>query len=133
MSRTSKVAIALGLLLGMAGWSIQAQEEARAKRSEFMRLKLDYAKNVLEGLATENLTKVAKNAKDLKMMSAAALWEVPTIPKLEYGRYTSEFQRVADELAKQAEAKNLDAATLAYVQLTMNCVNCHKYVRTVDR
>ena len=29
----------------------------------------------------------------------------------------------------KAKAKNLDGATLAYVRLTMNCIECHKYVR----
>jgi hypothetical protein len=42
---------------------------------------------------------------------------------------TNEFQRLCDELAEKSRAKNIDGATLAYLRLTMNCVNCHKYVR----
>jgi hypothetical protein len=30
---------------------------------------------------------------------------------------------------RKAKDKNIDGATLAYLRLTMNCVNCHKYVR----
>lgn len=127
----------LTLTLGWAAMSFggprSTLENEDEKRAEFMRLKLDYSKNVLEGLSTDRLALVARNAKDLKLMSAAALWDVPKIPMLEYSEYTADFQRIADELAREADAGNLDGATLAYVQLTLSCVNCHKYVRTVDR
>ncbi len=122
------------------GWAALSFGEPRStleneddKRAEFMRQKLEYSKNVLEGLSTDRLALVARSANDLKLLSAAALWDVPRIPKLEYSEYTADFQRIADELAREANAGNLDGATLSYVQLTMNCVNCHKYVRTVDR
>jgi hypothetical protein len=32
-------------------------------------------------------------------------------------------------LIRQADKENLDGAALAYVQLTLSCVNCHKVVR----
>ncbi|MEW4570532.1 hypothetical protein AB1L88_21940 [Tautonia sp. JC769] len=106
---------------------------AQDKRAELMALKLDYAKNVLEGLTLEKMDLVAKNAQDLKLLSAAAEWEPATVPGPLYLVYTREFQRIADSLAENAKDQNLDAATLAYVQLTMNCVECHKYVRSTDR
>ena len=93
-------------------------------------MKLEYSKLVLEGLTMENYATIIKNAKALKTLSEAAEWEVPTIPNAgEYIVFTSEFQRLADELARKAADKNMDGATLAYLRLTMNCVNCHKYVR----
>jgi hypothetical protein len=107
--------------------------EAQDKRAELMALKLDYAKNVLEGLTLEKMDLVAKNAQDLKLLSAAAEWEPATVPGPLYLVYTREFQRIADSLAESAKGQNLDAVTLAYVQLTMNCVECHKYVRSTDR
>src|SRR5204863_284991 len=48
-----------------------------------------------------------------------------------YVLYSAEFQRVADNLAKNAQDKNLDAAALSYVELTLTCVKCHKHVREV--
>jgi hypothetical protein len=42
---------------------------------------------------------------------------------------TTEFQRYADDLIKNARQHNIDGATLAYLKLTMNCVQCHKFVR----
>ena len=38
-----------------------------------------------------------------------------------------------DALIQAADEKNLDAATLAYTQLTISCVNCHKQVRAAEK
>ena len=95
---------------------------------------LEFAKNVLEGITVENYDLISKNAKGLKRLSSAAEWEVPSIPNIdEYLPYTNEFQRHCDDLVKAAKDKNVDGATLAYVRLTTNCVNCHKYVRANKR
>ncbi len=108
----------------------RAGQHEKQARSEFMRRKLELSKNVLEGLSLEQYPMIEKNAKALKVLSQAAEWEVPTIPNAtDYVALTSEFQRYADDLAKAAKQGNIDGATLAYVKLTMNCVQCHKYVR----
>jgi hypothetical protein len=98
-----------------------------------MRQKLDFSKRVLEGLTLEDYDAIAQSGRALKTLSEAAEWEVPTIPAIEYVPYTTEFQRVCDGLVKAAKAKNIDEATLAYVQLTMSCVKCHKYLRVVTK
>ena len=51
----------------------------------------------------------------------------------DYVALTTEFQRYADDLARNAKEHNIDGATLAYVKLTMNCVQCHKYVRFASK
>jgi hypothetical protein len=110
-----------------------AEQEPRS-RAEFMRMKLEFSKKVLEGLTLEDYPGITKSARALKRLSEAAEWEVPTIPNAtEYVAFTGEFQRVADELAQKAKDRNIDGATLAYLRLTMNCVNCHKYVRQTGK
>jgi hypothetical protein len=47
----------------------------------------------------------------------------------EYELFLNGFRRDAQALAKSAGDKNLDAASLAFVQLTLDCVSCHKYLR----
>ena len=132
----SRIRIALAVLVPCAGvLTTRGQDDAKAaKRSQFMRQKLEYSKGVLEGLAVEDYDLIARNAKGLKALSQAAEWEVSTIPNVdEYLPYTADFQRLADDLMKKARARNLDGATLAYVQMTMSCVKCHKYVRDVTK
>lgn len=133
-NRRRTALVLAGLAMAATFLAARAQEPRQHSRAEFMRLKLEYSKQVLEGLTMENYETLIKNARALKKLSQAAEWEVPTIPNAgEYIVFTTEFQRLTDELAKKAGEKNLDGATLAYLRLTMNCVNCHKYVRQVAR
>ena len=126
--------VSAGLAIAATFLAAQAQEPSRRTRAEFMRMKLEYSKQVLEGLTLEEYPKIVQGAKALKKLSQAAEWEVDTIPDAsEYLAFTNEFQRLADELAKKAGEKNIDGATLTYLRLTMNCVNCHKYVRREAR
>ncbi len=126
--------VATGLAIAATFLAAQAQGPSRRTRAEFMRMKLEYSKQVLEGLTLEEYPKIVQGAKALKKLSQAAEWEVDTIPDpSEYLAFTNEFQRLADELAKKASEKNIDGATLTYLRLTMNCVNCHKYVRREAR
>jgi hypothetical protein len=132
MKNCSLCIVALGVLsaVGFLAVGSSGQDARSAKRSAFMRQKLEFSKNILEGLAREDYSLIAKNAKALTLLSQASEWEVETIPDVEqYVPYTTEFQRLTADLTKNAKAKNLDGATLAYVQLTMSCVKCHKFVR----
>jgi cytochrome c556 len=133
------IAVAAGLILatgavGITAWARVQDPTPKGSRTAFMRQKLEFTKDVLEGLTTENFAMIEKNGKLLKKLSTASEWEVPTIPNVEeYLPYTTEFQRLCDELTTAAKAKNIDGATLAYVRLATNCVNCHKYVRNVGK
>ena len=92
-----------------------------------MRKKVAAANKVLEGLATEDFKKIAENAERLRIISRAASWHV--IDSEDYTRRSKDFQQEASDLKKHAEQKNLDAATIDYVRLTMTCVECHKHLR----
>ncbi len=128
--KRTRLVIALVVVItagsGTARWSM-AQDDG--KRKEFMRLKLETAKALLEGLALENYELLEKNAIALKKLSMGAEWEVLTIPSLDYVGFTSDFQRAADELRDKAKAKNIDGSTLAYTKLTQSCVKCHQSMR----
>jgi hypothetical protein len=118
------------LTMVLVALTTRGADPAAEKRRVFMRQKLEFSKMVLEGLTLENYDKISTGAHALKRLSMAAEWEVPTIPNFpDYVAYTNEFQRLTDEMSEKAKAKNIDGATLAYLRLTMNCVNCHKYVR----
>jgi hypothetical protein len=123
------LSVALVLTLGLAASMAPAQQKTPTRR-EFMRDKLEFSGKILEGLAVEDYAMIEKGARALKKLSQAAEWEVSTIPNVpEYVVFTAEFQRLADDVAQKARDKNIDGATLAYVKITMSCVNCHKYIR----
>jgi hypothetical protein len=135
-THASRLLVGLALIAASVATSgSRGQDDLKPdKRAEFMKLKLEYSKKVLEGLVTEDFAAITDGARKLNRLSRAAEWEVPTIPNAEeYLHFTADFQRIADDLIKNARAKYLDGATLAYTRLTINCVDCHKYVRIVGK
>src|SRR5262249_11137440 len=114
MKRSLVVVVLVVALAGGLAASGLGQQKSRLPG--FMRPKLDHSKAVLEGITLENFDLVAKSARALKELSEAAEWKVS--PSVTYLRYSGEFQRLAEELIQQAKDKDIDGATLAYVQLT---------------
>lgn len=95
----------------------------------FMRLKLARSQELLEGIALEDFSKIEKNAQAISLLCEDELWQVLRTP--DYLAHSEHFRRTADSITKAARKKNLDGAALGYVALTMQCVECHKYVRDV--
>jgi len=103
----------------------QAEKESGVK--ETMRQKVAYSQQVLVGITLEDYGLVADNAKKLVELSNRTNWYSRQVP--EYELFLNEFRRNAQELMKAGEEKNLDAASIAYGQMTLSCVSCHKFIR----
>ena len=114
-------AAALGL------WSRAGAEDERV--AKLMREKLERSQKILEALALEDYGVIARNADQLGVLSQAAAWNVLQTP--EYAAHSADFLRLTQKLGRMAREKNIDGATLAYVELTINCVACHRHVRSV--
>jgi hypothetical protein len=104
-------------------------EKAPSKRSELMQRKLLESQRLLEGIALSDFGKIEKHAAELAAISRMAEWRV--LKTADYEMFSNSFQRSADDLVKHAKNKNIDAAALSYVELTLTCVKCHKHVRDV--
>lgn len=100
------------------------------KVAVFMRAKLAHADRVLEGLAVEDYELIERAAQELSLASLDSNWQV--LQTEDYVRQSAEFRRSCDALKKAAQEKNLDGATIAWVEVTLKCVQCHKYVRDAD-
>jgi len=96
-------------------------------QAKFMRQKLDASNQILEGLVTEDSDLVIKGAKILVEMSSAEKWQ--TQHNVMYKQYSSEFQQAAKKLMEAAEKENFDGAALKWIDTTMKCMECHKFVR----
>ncbi len=120
--------IAALVMLGLLAGQSHSQQQAN-KVSEFMKLKLQHAQKVLEGLVMEDFDTIEKNSQSLSLLSQAETWQVLQTP--DYLQHSGEFRRAANAVTNAARDKNIDGAALAYLEMTMKCVNCHKYVRDV--
>ena len=115
--------IALGVWLYGGTTSAEPREELR----DFMRLKLKHTQAAVEGLVMDDLHKVANSAQEMSLLSLAETWQVLNTPQ--YLEQSRKFRQAADALSAAAKKNNLDQATTAFNQVTVRCVECHKYIR----
>lgn len=128
-------AVAVMVVCG-AGWVAAGQAGREASQrpdavADFMRVKLAHCQDVLEGLTTENFDLLGKAAQELSLVSEDASWQV--LQTEDYARQSAEFRRSCDRLRQAAKDRNLDGAALAWMEVTMKCVQCHSYVRDEQR
>jgi hypothetical protein len=96
---------------------------------KLMQRKLKASQKVLEGIALSDFGMIGENADELVQVSKATEWRALQTPM--YELLSNEFRRNAETLGRMAKERNLDGATLTYLDLTMTCVKCHKHVREV--
>ena len=124
-TRIALIAAAVILVGSLTAAIAQSKRERAAK--EFMRDKLELSQRVLEGIVTEDYDLIIARGTKLSAMTKEADWRLFENPNYEQQSVT--FRRHVDSLLKAAKNKDSDAATLAYVRMTMSCVDCHKLVR----
>jgi hypothetical protein len=122
---TGLFAVILGLSVAVLASS--GREPEKGKENELMRRKLACSQKVLEGIAVADYKMIGKNAEELLQISKEAGFRVLKTPT--YELHTNQFRRSVEALIQNAKEKNIDAAALTYVDLTLTCVKCHKHVR----
>jgi hypothetical protein len=129
MVQRSGLAI-LGLVLialFVGAFSSNGQEPKTKDLKRIMEQKLKHAQGLLEGLAQEDYPMIRDHALELRRAGEDSLKLIS--PNLTYVKYVTEFVSIADELDRRAKEEDLNGATLSYIRLTMNCVECHKFTR----
>jgi hypothetical protein len=124
------------MMLSFACFSVARTEEQAGKSSDepkqasiWMKQKLFASHNILTGLTKADYGVIAENAKSMLVLEYLEKWFRSDIPG--YRSQLTDFEHANQGLVKAAQEKNLDAATVSYMQLTISCVNCHKLVRDV--
>jgi hypothetical protein len=131
------VGLPIAVVIGMpvlVGHGAEPQEDPQVldrgiakELNELMRRKLENSQKVLEGIVLSDFDKIARHANELIAISKQAEWQVLKTP--EYESYSNDLRRNAEVLIQHSKEKNLDGTVLAYVDLTLTCVKCHKHVR----
>jgi hypothetical protein len=94
---------------------------------KFMRAKLLHSQKLLEAITVEDYDMMAKSSQEMSLLTLAETWQV--LQTADFLHESTAFRRSADAMTAAAKKKNLDAAALAYVEMTMQCVKCHKMIR----
>jgi hypothetical protein len=114
------VALALIVLLAFPA-AQQSPVEA------LMKAKAGYAHRLLDAVVLGDLETVRDQAFRLKAVAETADWNV--MNTTEYVRETDAFLDAVNGL-QIAGGEGVDSAALAYMQVTLSCVRCHRYVST---
>ena len=101
--------------------------QANENPSFWMEQKLIFSQKILAGLSRGDFDEIHKNATAMKGLNKVEYFVRREPP--EYRTQLRVFQYATDEMIRHAEKSNLDGATLAFAQLTISCVNCHKQLR----
>ncbi len=126
LNRFHKLTI-VGCVLAFATIAVTSQAQTKTVAKDLMKLKLQSAQLTLEALALEDYEALGRHAQQLHLISQETGWNL--IQTKQYQLHSSQFRRTAQRIVNAAKRKNLDAASLAYVQLTLSCIECHKHVR----
>ncbi len=90
--------------------------------------KLNASTQILEGLCLEDFDAIEKGAEKLKSMSNEERWRVSNDAM--YRQQSAEFRDAVENILTAAkEKKSLDSAALAWTKTTLNCIECHRWVR----
>jgi hypothetical protein len=109
---------------------VQQDEKIKtAARKQFMRGKLISNKKIVEGLSLKDFALVREGAEGVNALVKGQHWFV--LDTLEYQDYSKDMEQAAQKLIKAADDKNMEAAALRYFDVTLNCIDCHRYLETV--
>jgi hypothetical protein len=140
-SRTLAIAVVAILALASAhGLSQNPKKEQKDKpdalplpnEAQVMQVKLQRFQALLEAITREDYKAMEANASSLARIVEMTAF-LRAYKTEEYEVQARAFKRAAVTLAAKAEDKNLDGATLAYLDMTMGCVKCHNHFRGKKR
>ncbi|MCM2369714.1 hypothetical protein [Aporhodopirellula aestuarii] len=130
------VSFVLGAALGADGDShtpgdSEVPEQADEQQLDFwMQKKLDYSGGILRGLSMGDFDVIETSANQMRVLNRI---EGFVRSRHEgYRAHVRSFERVTEEIIRQAEQKNIDGVTLAYHQMVVSCVRCHQSIRETN-
>jgi hypothetical protein len=104
------------------------------KPSDWMKQKLEMSQKILASLTKGDFDAVESNAQKMNIVNYLEKQVAADQPHYKvYMRQLNAFETANRELLRQSAAKNIEGSTLAYVQLTVSCVHCHKVVRDAKK
>ena len=104
-----------------------SQPADESPKNVWMKMKLKYGQNIYTSIAQADVDAIAFDAKRLKALN----WfeGIAHSKDANYQEQMKFFEAANDKLINEAERKNLDGCTLAFMQMTFSCTACHQKLR----
>ena len=112
----------------MDSFGDEKQPEGKNQPESFwMKKKLEFSQNILAGIANADFDKIVTSAEAMRNLSKIEGFIRSRTPG--YRTQLQIFEESAEEIIRQGKKDNVEGAALAFTQLTISCVNCHKQLR----
>lgn len=108
-----------------------APQPTATPAEEVMWRKLDLAHDVLDAIALDDFEALAAYADDLGELGEAGEWL--EAESADYRSESEQFRRAAKALGDAARDRDSETAALAYVDLTLRCLRCHRVLGASPR
>ena len=93
----------------------------------WMDVKLKESQEIFRALAKADFVTIQESVDELQLLNTIEGWVRTRNP--EYTTQLRAFEFAIAEVRRQAVRENVEGVTLAFHQLTLSCVNCHKQLR----
>jgi hypothetical protein len=115
-------------------WHIHAEDklkdkDALPKKPSVMVRKLTHSQSLLQGLTQQDYDRLIESSDALIQCREESTWRIDETDQ--YVFYSNAFLEQLESLKAAAKKKNIDAATLAYLDMTRTCIKCHQTLRRV--
>lgn len=121
MKHSRYAVLALALTFGVA-----ASPPQSIQLGNVMREKLAHAQRILEAVVTSNWVALETQSRELQQLTADPRWTVLKYP--EYAQHSSAFIRSIEALHTAAAQRDEVKTAPAYIDMTLQCVACHRYL-----
>ena len=115
--------------------AVEAQQPKTGDQNQpvsfWMRKKLEFSQNILSGIATADFDAIVSNAEAMGRLSHVEGFIRRQTPG--YQTQLKIFEEAVTEIAREGKRESVEGASLAFSQMTVSCVNCHKRLREADK
>jgi len=121
MNKTLYAVVAVSVLLGFGAGPRQGPEV-----TSVMREKLEHTQKILEAVVTDDWVGLEQHSRELERLIQDPRWTALRYP--EYARHSGAFARSVQDLHRAAVQRDLEKTPKAYIEVTLTCVECHRYL-----
>jgi len=112
----------------MAGvvFGLTASPNQGPELNTVMREKLGHAQKILEAVVTSDWMSLETHSRELEQLTRDPRWMVLKYP--EYSKHSAAFVQAVQALHTAAAQHDLEDTPKTYVNMTLKCVECHRYL-----
>ena len=107
-------------------WGFVATPAQGPALNRLMEEKLAHTQLILRAVVTSDWVALETNSRELERLTRDPAWMV--LQFREYRRHSQTFVQAVQTLHRAAAQRDLESTPRAYIGVTLECVECHRYL-----